>query len=369
MPLALLLLPMLARTSQFSRSAVPSFGNTLSVTAATRPLASQVINRVHAQILRAKRLLAAQPEQPLNFVTIAAEDPVTMQIHLLTLPKETFLKEGAEVTLDSTLGTPLTVHVVRPNYVNTAVEVRDASGRALSPLAVKYPVERKGALSETAYYTSAHPALESPDVAQAGQAYVHDMLEIAAKDLAGKGYSIDPSVIDVAEHLCIVEHTDHKRFTTENQKALFDEIDTLYALNEGGTYGYSVSSAGAGGMIQMIPSTYLMIRERHPGVGLNPDFVAGMRDHTNALEAMLLYMQETWNGLVRQNEVKRALDSQEATQAELLAAGYNSNPARLALYLKRGGSGWRSLIPRETQMYLQIYASVDQQVSVKEHTT
>ena len=93
-------------------------------------------------------------------------------------------------------------------------------------------------------------------------------------------------------------------------------------------------------------------------MGLNPDFVAGMRDHSNATQAMLLYMQDTWNNLLKQEEVRKALDSRRATQAELLAAGYNSNPARLAGYLKRGGDGWRRLIPEETQMYIRIYASV-----------
>jgi hypothetical protein len=112
-------------------------------------------------------------------------------------------------------------------------------------------------------------------------------------------------------------------------------------------------------MVQMIPSTYEMVRGLHPEADLNPDFVAGMRDHDNALEAMLLYMQDTWSYLLRQEQVTRALDSRIATQAELLAAGYNSNPARLSRYLERGESGWRALIPRETQMYLQIYAAVD----------
>ena len=32
---------------------------------------------------------------------------------------------------------------------------------------------------------------------------------------------------------------------------------------------------------------------------------------------------------------------------------------RLAKYLSRGGTAWRTLIPRETQMYLQIYAAFD----------
>ena len=54
-----------------------------------------------------------------------------------------------------------------------------------------------------------------------------------------------------------------------------------------------------------------------------------------------------------------ALANKTATRAELAAAGYNSNPARLPQYLRRGGTAWKVLIPRETQMYLQIYSSVE----------
>ena len=115
-------------------------------------------------------------------------------------------------------------------------------------------------------------------------------------------------------------------------------------------------------MIQMIPRTYQGIRQNHPGIDLNPDFVAGMRDHANALEAMLLYMQDTWKGLQQNTEVQDALRSGVATKPELLAAGYNSNPLRLPTYLKKGGSAWRTLIPAETQMYLAIYSSVDSNV-------
>ncbi len=84
-----------------------------------------------------------------------------------------------------------------------------------------------------------------------------------------------------------------------------------------------------------------------------------MQDHDNAARAMLLYLQDTWNDLSRRDEIKQALSSNLATQAELLAAGYNSNPGRLSSYLEKGRDGWRTLIPAETQMYLQIYAAVD----------
>ena len=196
-------------------------------------------------------------------------------------------------------------------------------------------------------------------MAREGRRYIRRKLHQAATRLDEKGIKISPELIDMAERLCIVEHTDHKRFLTENSEKLFTEIATLYALNLGDTYRYSVSSAGAGGMIQTIPLTYKGIRDQHPKATLKPDFVEGMRDHDNAAEVMLLYMQDTWDNLMDEEEVTKALNTGIATQPELLAAGYNSNPRRLAGYLNRGGEAWRDLIPKETQMYLKIYAAVD----------
>ena len=118
-------------------------------------------------------------------------------------------------------------------------------------------------------------------------------------------------------------------------------------------------------MVQMIPWTYNLMRQRHPGIGLNPDFVAGMRNHGNALEAMLLYMQDTWNDLVANEDVMTALSENQITPSELMAAGYNSNAAKIPGYIRRAGGGWRYLIPRETQIYLQIYQSLDALTKVK----
>ena len=115
-------------------------------------------------------------------------------------------------------------------------------------------------------------------------------------------------------------------------------------------------------MVQMIPSTYRMVRSKFSNVPLMPDFVEGMRDHVNAAQAMLLYMQWTWEDLKSRPAINDAMLNGIATQEQLMAAGYNSNPARLASYLTRGGAGWTNLIPRETQMYLQIYASVERHV-------
>ena len=359
MPIALLLLPLFAHTSFLFPSTTLSLSGEFSTNAASERPENEEVSRAHARIREAKQMLQRQAAPDSEDVRIAAHDPATSELQVLTLPKDVFLKKDAEATLQTSPERRLHLRVVRANGVNTAVSIFDDAGRSLTPLVVQYPIIREGKLSEMGYYSSVHPALESAELARDGRDYIHGMLNLAAERLQQKGTTIEPSIIDAAERLCVVEHTDHKRFKTEDRAALFSEISTLYSLNARDTYRYSVSTAGAGGMIQMIPSTYKMIRDRHPQIDLNPDFVTGMRDHANALEAMLLYMQDTWDDLLRQEEIRSALDSQLATKAELLAAGYNSNPARLAGYLKRGGSEWRSLIPSETQMYLQIYASVD----------
>jgi hypothetical protein len=337
------------------------------------------VEKIRARITEAERLLKSRPvptsltsstpsAPSIDFVTIAALETGNGKMHFITMPKVLFLKKGAEANITTSEGMLINLRVIRANGVNTALAIFDTAGRSLMPLVVQYPIERGGKFLEMAYYTSVHPALLAPDVVKAGQSYVRTMLDLAAKRLQLKGKRISPDIINVAERLCVVEHTDHERYRKENRLALYEEIFALFALNELDTYRYAVSWAGAGGMVQMIPSTYRMVRTAHPGVGLNPDFVAGMRNHGNALEAMLLYMQDTWDDLSANEEVIYALNAKIATQTELLAAGYNSNPARLPGYLKRGGTAWRTLIPRETQLYLQIYRSLESLIPIKART-
>jgi hypothetical protein len=329
--------------------------------------------KIHTRISEAERLMksrsmpTAMTSSSLDYVTVAAVLPESSQIHLIKLSKQSFLTRGGEFSLISSLGVPVQLRVLRANGVNTAVAIFDNQNRSLAPLVVEFPIEKLGRFREMAYYTSAHPALLSPDLTKAGQNYVNSMIDLAANRVRDRRVPIAQNIVDMAKRLCIIEHVDHDRFRNENRIALFDEIYSLYALNELDTYRYSVSSAGAGGMVQMIPWAYQKERQRHPGVGLNPDFVLGMRNHGNALEAMLLYMQDTWNDLLANSDVQYALSTKQASSSELMAAAYNSNAAKLPGYLRRGGSGWRTLIPRETQTYLQIFQSFESLSKAKQN--
>ncbi len=339
-----------------------STGTPDSATSENGSATSLSVSELTQKLTESKQMLQAKGATSSSTVSLAAFDSRTNRMQMLSLDKDSFLTKGGDYHLVSQLGENLRVRIVRPNGVNTSVTVSDAAtGNTLFPLMVRYPIERNGNV-EPAYYVSAHQALISDDLIASGRNYVTTMLDQAAQDLAASGVVIPQDIVAVAAHLVIVEHTDHRRFLNENRADIYPEVLSLYALNRGDTFRYSVSSAGAGGMIQMIPKTYNAIREHHPNAALDADFVSGMQNHANALKAMLLYINDTWKFLQSQSEVQQALQSGSATKTELLAAGYNSNPYKLPSYLSNGGNGWRSLIPAETQMYLAIYQSVDSNV-------
>lgn len=326
--------------------------------------------QIKNKIAEAKNLMQSRPMNiamtesatATDILRVAFLDAKTNQIDFVVLTKTVFLAKDMVIPITSANGKFVTIRILRANGVNTPITIVDDKNQAHTPLLVQYPIERNGTLSEMAYYTSTHPGVLTAEVINAGKIYVRNTIDIARAKLQEKGLYISPQVADMAERLATVEHVDHLRFRTEYHPNIYNDVFTLYALNEGDTYRYAVSSAGAGGMVQMIPSTYAMIRNRYYNVGLMPDFVAGMRNHVNASQAMLLYMQMTWSDLVANETVASALAGGIATPQDLMAAGYNSNPARLPIYIRRGGANWRNLIPRETQIYLQIYASLERYV-------
>jgi len=344
----------------------PVSGNTLSF----RQIKSKIAEAKRELQTRPLSTAASDPTSPVpaEFVRVAYHDWKRNDIDFVVMSKEAFLSTAADKELISESGKRIRARTIRGNGVNTPIVLVGEDDQNHLPLMVQYPVIRGGKYIEMAYYMSTHPGLVTPEVVNAGRFYVRNVVDLAREKLRAKGITIQPKIADIAERLAAVEHVDHARFRNEEHKVVFNDIYTLFALNEGQTYRYSVSSAGAGGMVQMIPSTYRMVKSWHPNVPLMPDFVAGMRDHVNASQAMLLYMQRTWNDLIASETVRNALAENIATPEQLMAAGYNSNPARLAGYIKRGGAGWTNLIPRETKIYLSIYESIDRQVSMAPRT-
>ena len=247
------------------------------------------------------------------------------------------MTKGAEVNTITSEGTSVNLKILRANGVNTALTIFTPEGKSLAPLTIEYPIERGGKFLELAYYTSAHPALLSKDLDALRSIvcaqHARSRRETFARERCRRFHRSSSMLPNVSASLST---SITSAFAMKIVSRLYDEIYSLFALNELDTYRFSVSSAGAGGMVQMIPWAYNLERTAHPGVGLIPDFVTGMRNHGNALQAMLLYMHDTWNDLTANDEVKYALNAKIATPSELLAAGYNSNAAKLPVI-----STWR----------------------------
>ncbi len=348
----------------------PDYDNTPDTTVQRRTFR---YGEVRSKIAEAKRQMQVTPlrislldeSQTTDVVRVAFYDYKQQQIDYVVLPKEEFLSNSNQLLKISESGKTIRVQTLKGNGVNTPIIIFDIYNQAQQPLLIQYPIEKYGRFIEMAYYTSTHPGIITPETINAGRLYVRSILDLARTELREKGIFIQPKVVDIAEKLALVEHVDHYRFRTEFHPRIYNDVYTLYALNQGQTYRYSVSSAGAGGMVQMIPATYRMIRSRYFQVGLTPDFVSGMRNHLNASKAMLLYMQMTWNELIASEVVFNAMQTGIATQEQLMSAGYNSNPSRLPGYIRRGGAAWTTLIPRETKIYLQILESVERFVPMK----
>ncbi|HEV7843769.1 MAG TPA: hypothetical protein VGO69_08720, partial [Pyrinomonadaceae bacterium] len=110
------------------------------------PATSLAVSKIRARIQEADRNFKTRPQQTslspasLSFVTLAALDPSTSQIHLITLPKDLFLSRGSEATVTTQLGATVNLRIIRANGVNTAVTIfENTTKRSFVPLLVEYP--------------------------------------------------------------------------------------------------------------------------------------------------------------------------------------------------------------------------------------
>ncbi|MEW6733466.1 MAG: hypothetical protein AB1489_19215 [Acidobacteriota bacterium] len=319
--------------------------------ATTQP--TRLASNIYQPLARARQALATQARPMSGTVWVSCWSAKTDEIVVLSVNKQLLRVRGANLPV-TIKGESATLIVDEPNGVNTKLSVQ--STQDWIPLTLAFTIEN-GA-QRFAYYTPAHYQLRSAALVSDGKAYIHDRVVQATTELKAAGYEIMPSMQEMAEKLTVVEHVDHYRFVNEPPIKLFEEIYTLYALNRGETYRYSISSAGAGGMIQMIPSTYRLVRNAFPGARLDESFVTAMADHEQAMRAMLLYLTMTYDFYRKNSTTATALDTIVRLN-DLMAAGYNSNPTRIPSYLDRHNVDWTRALPHETNIYLSILHTLE----------
>ncbi|HVY67934.1 MAG TPA: hypothetical protein VHA30_03520 [Patescibacteria group bacterium] len=275
-------------------------------------------------------------------IALAIADPagnITITKGMLTGSKASFRDPAVDVAM------------TKFNGVNSRFQVNRPAGGAV--VALKYLISAADSGSQkaieaglsTVLYVPYSDQLNSPDVIAYGQNYLDGVIAQAALQLRNlPSASIPGQALTEAippamlKSLVYAEHTDSSAIAAGNVQDALDQLNIIFATNQGDAYKYSVSGDGyaSRGIAQFIQSTYASLVSRHPEAGLNPDYVAGMADHVNSLKAMYLLLDD-YAGDVRARSGGNFLPSRVF---EYGAASYNAGATRVAKAVSQFGDSW-----------------------------
>ena len=236
----------------------------------------------------------------------------------------------------------------RENGINSEfVCLNPIGGRVL---AVKYPVSNEGARfggSEEvieAVYTPYSAEIETEDLVERGLKDQDEFIEKAYERLKKRGVRsrafegrLVSQVVprDVLRVLLINEHIDPGEFRSQGMAGpLARRVLTVVGSNNARAYAYSISKAGARGLVQMIASTYYLLLKKYPEAGLMADFHAGMGDPINAVMAQVLLCDADWESL------QARFDIGPSEVGPYLAAAYNGGVGRVLSLLSSEQEEW-----------------------------
>ncbi len=242
----------------------------------------------------------------------------------------------------------VSIYARQHNGVNTDFACVSPPGGKI--LAVKYPISNEGyrfgpgpSVIE-AVYTPYSPEIKTEETVAKG-------LEVQA-ELIGRAYSrlkekhvysralpgkkiVDVIPRDVLAELLINEHIDPGEFkSATNAAGLVERVLTVIGTNRENAYAYSISPAGARGLVQMMPSTYRKIARLYPSAELIPDFALGMKDTANAITAQVLLCDSDWESIRSVSDIPRE------RIGPYLAAAYNGGVGRVISLLNHDGGEW-----------------------------
>ncbi len=189
-------------------------------------------------------------------------------------------------------------------------------------------------------------SVHTNEVVRWGKVVLDQMVDRALADIRSKGVKSKAFsgrfLADVADPVALksimaIEHLDHGSVG----RGADDRLALFYVelgLNEDAAFHQDVSSAGAQGLLQFIPSTYGSMVKHWPGLGLIQDFGEGMANPLNAIKAQVAYLDEVWSDLPAEAKDSR-ITSPDNMRAYLVAA-YNTGGVRVRRAIHRFGEAW-----------------------------
>jgi hypothetical protein len=242
----------------------------------------------------------------------------------------------------------LTLSMRKENGFNSDIQCIEPPGGKI--LAVKYPVsnerQRFGAGPDVieAIYTPYSAEIKNDAVVARGIEIADHFIDKAYSRLSSRGIlsralpgrkvteAIPRNVLRV---LLVNEHIDPGEFKSAGYaRGLAEQVLTIIATNREKAYAYSISPAGARGLVQMIPSTYSLLLNKYQSAGLPSNFFACMADPVNAVMAQVLLCDADWEAMNARTFIPRE------RVGPYLAAAYNGGVGRVLSVLAHDQTDW-----------------------------
>ena len=242
----------------------------------------------------------------------------------------------------------LTLSMRRENGFNSDIQCIEPAGGKV--LAVKYPVSNEGQRFGPwppvieAVYTPYSAEIKNDAVVERGIEVADHFVEKAYARLSSRGIlsralpgrKVTEAIPrDVLRVLLVNEHIDPGEFKSAGYaRGLAERVLTIIATNREKAYAYSISSAGARGLVQMIPSTYSLLLNKYPSAGLPSNFLSCMADPVNAVMAQVLLCDADWEAINARMFIPRD------RVGPYLAAAYNGGVGRVLSVLAHDQTEW-----------------------------
>lgn len=309
--------------------------------------ANKILDARLAEIKKAEKKpkVVAKKTSPLP-ITLAVWNKTTDSITLVS-----GVKTGKKLDIKSDFSYPITITF--DNGVNSQYLLPEASNSLV--VGEIYPVlqEQKLTKKRVQYilndvvYVPYSSAFYVPEVLASGSDYLSYIINDVLLDLRTKkirsvafGDKLLADVIDpyLIKSIAIIEHSDSRIFNQDNPERSFGAFLVTMALNHEDSYSFSVSTAGARGLVQFIPSTYNRLVKRRPELGLMADFKEAMMNHFNAIKAQVALLDLEISELP--DSVQSLIKSDPVSAAQFLAAAYNGGTPRVNKAIAAFGLDW-----------------------------
>lgn len=222
---------------------------------------------------------------------------------------------------------------------------------SLYPVAAAVKLSKKETVYDVTmtYEAPSGRDVSGPEVIAAGSDYLSGRIQQTLDDLRARGVKSraypDRLLADVADpylvkSIVIIEHSSHVALLSDYrpEKEVGDFLEWLGRYGDDAFDGV-ISSAGASGIAQFIPSTYSALLRQWPELGLIKDFKTGMADHQNALKAEIAYLDDCLTDMPR--SVRDSVKSSPLAAATVMAASYNGGSVRVRRAIANWGlSEW-----------------------------